>query len=219
MRIPPGSGLLLVGSGLYWVLAGPLIGWFSVLNPFQIQLSQLGLTIILVTGISCLVLGLWIIPNDFASLYELFSRSDGWIFAVPIVLAIVDTFLTLIGLAKGNWELNPYVASAVQIGPWAVVPFVASYIALSEGLALWMLALGKSLFTSSKALSSLPFALVCGAASFGPMSNLILLAYPALNNLSYALGATVTIGLSLGIYRHFRKVLPLSNARFLSPAT
>jgi hypothetical protein len=219
MRIPPGSGLLLMGSGLYWVLAGPLIGWFSVLNPLQIQLSQLGLTIILVTGVCCLVLGFWIIPNDFASLYELLSRSDGWIFTVPIVLAIVDIFLTLIGLSEGNWELNPYVAAAVQIGPWAVVPFVASYIALSEGLALWMLFLGRSLFTPWKALSSLPFALVCGAASFGPMSNMILLAYPALNNLSYALGAAVMIGLSLGIYLHFRKVLPLSNVRFLGPAT
>jgi hypothetical protein len=219
MRIPPGSGLLLLGSGLYWVLADPLNGWFSVLNPLQIQLSQLGLTIILVTGVCCLALGFWIIPNDFASLYELLSRSDGWIFAIPIVLAIVDIFLTLIGLSKGNWELNPYVAAAVQIGPWAVIPFVASYIALSEGLALGMLSLGRSLFTSSKALSSLPFALVCGAASFGPVNNLILVASPALSYLSYALGATVMIGLSLGIYRHFRRLLSLSNARFLRPAT
>ena len=219
MKVPPGSGLLLLGSGLYWVLAGPLIGWFSVLNPLQIRLSQLGLTMILVIGICCLVLGLWIIPNDLASLYRLFSRSDGWIFTVPIILAVTDIFLTLIGLAKGNWELNPYVSSAIQIGPWAVVPFVASYLTLSEGLAVWMLSLGKSLFTSSKSLSSLPFALVCGAASFGPISNVILLAVPALSNVSYAFGTTAMIGLSLGIYRHFGNLLSLSNVRPLRPAT
>lgn len=219
MKIPTGSGLLLLGSGLYWVLAGPLIGWFSVLNPLQIQLSQLGLTTILVTGICCLALGLWIIPTDLESLYELFSRGDGWIFAVPIVLAVVDLFLTLIGLSKGNWELNPYVASAVQIGPWAVLPFLASYIALSEGLALWMISLGKVLFTPSTALSALPFVLVCGAASFGPMSNLILLASPAFSELSYALGAAAVIGLSLGLYHHFRRLYALSGVRSLGPAT
>ena len=219
MKAPAGSGLLLLGSGLYWVLAGPLIGWFSVVNPLQIQLSQLGLTMILVTGICCLVLGLWIIPQDLESLYELFSRGDGWIFAVPIVLAVVDIFLTLIGLSKGNWELNPYVASAVQIGPWAVGPFLASYIALSEGLALWMISLGRVLFESSTALTSLPFVLVCGAASFGPLSNLILLASPALNQLSYAFGAIVTTGLTLGLYQHFRRLFALSTARSLGPTT
>ena len=219
MKIPPGSGLLLLGSGLYWVLAGPLIGWFSVLNPLEIQLSQLGLTMILVTGICCLVLGLWIIPSDLASLYELFSRGDGWIFAVPIVLAVVDMFLTLIGLSNGNWELNPYVAAAVQIGPWAVVPFLASYIALSEGLALWMISLGKILFMPSTALSSLPFVVVCGAASFGPMSNLILLVSPGLSELSYGLGAAVVMGLSLGLYQHFRGLFALSSVRSLGPTT
>lgn len=219
MKIPVGSGLLLIGSGLYWVLAGPLIGWFSVLNPLEIQLSQIGLTMILVTGVCCLVLGLWIIPSDLASLYELFSRSDGWIFTVPIALAVVDIFLTLIGLSQGNWELNPFVASAVQIGPWAVVPFLASYIALSEGLALWMISLGKALFTPSTALSSLPFVLVCGAASFGPISNLILLATPAFSQLSYSIGAAVTIGLSLGLYQHFRRLFSLSSVRSLGPAT
>lgn len=219
MKAPPGSGLLLLGSGLYWVLAGPLIGWFSVLNPLEIRLSQLGLTMILVTGICCLVLGLWIIPNDLASLYELFSRRDGWIFAIPIVLSVLDIFLTLVGLSKGNWELNPYVASAVQIGPWAVVPFLASYIALSEGLALWMISLGKVLFTPSTALNSLPFVLVCGAASFGPMSNLILLASPAFSAWSYAVGATVTIGLSIGLYQHFRRLFALSGVRSLGPTT
>src|SRR5207245_10346007 len=65
VKIPPGTGLLLVGSGLYWVLASPLIGWFSVLDSGQVHLSQLGITMVLVTGIACLVLGLWIISTDF----------------------------------------------------------------------------------------------------------------------------------------------------------
>ncbi|HWY28882.1 MAG TPA: hypothetical protein VNW25_06465, partial [Candidatus Sulfotelmatobacter sp.] len=171
MKIPPGTGLLLVGAGLYWVLSGPLIGWFSVLNPTQIHLSQLGLTLILVTGIAFLVFGLWTIPKDFEELSNLFSRSDGWIFIIPIALVVADTYLTLIGLSQGNWELNPFVASAVQVGPWAVVPFVVSYLALSEGLALGMLSVGKWLFGVMRPLRFMPFALTCGAASFGPFSN------------------------------------------------
>ena len=135
---------------------------------------------------------------------------------IPIALVVADILLTMIGLSKGNWELNPYVASAVKVGPWAVVPFVASYIALSEGLALSMLSIGKWLFTSSKPMSFMPFALVCGAASFGPLSNTILLVTPELGTLSYAFGITGVIGLSLGIYRHFRK-LTLLNPLFLGP--
>ena len=96
----------------------------------------MGLTLVLITGIACLVVGLWIIPTDLQELYKLFSRNDGWVFTIPIALVVADIYLTLIGLSAGNWELNPFVASAVQIGPWAVVPFVVSYIALSEGLAL-----------------------------------------------------------------------------------
>jgi len=106
----------------------------------------MGLTLVLITGITCLVLGLWIIPKDFEELSNLFSRKDGWIFIIPIALVVTDTYLTLIGLSQGNWELNPFVASAVQIGSWAVVPFVVSYMALSEGLALGMLSVGKWLF-------------------------------------------------------------------------
>lgn len=207
MRVPPGSGLLLLGSGLYWVLAGPLIGWFSVLNPLQIRLSQLGLTIILVTGICCLVLGLWIIPNDLASLYKLFSRSDGWIFTVPIILAVVDIFLTLIGLSKGSLELNPYVASAIQIGPWALVPFLVSYMALSEGLALIILRVGRALFGADRPLGYLPFALVCGAASIGSVNNVELFTVPITDLARFAVAMTTgMIGLSGGIFFHFRRI-------------
>ena len=188
------------------------------MNPLQIRLSQLGLTLLLVTGICCLVLGLWIIPRDLASLYRLFSRDDGWIFVIPIGLVVVDVFLTLIGLSKGHWELNPYVASAVQIGPWAMIPFVASYIALSEGLGLLMLSLGKWLFTSSSPSTFIPFALISGAASFGPLNNLALLTLDGASSLAYVFGITGIAGLSLGIYLHFAKQQFLRNRLFFRPA-
>jgi hypothetical protein len=206
LKIPPGTGLLLVGSGLYWVLAGPLIGWFSALNPGQIHLSQMGITLVLVTGIACLVLGLWIIPTDFEELSKLFLRNDGWIFTIPIALVVADIYLTLIGLSQGNWELNQFVSSVVQIGSWAVVPFVVSYMALSEGLALAMLGVGKSLFGVARPSRYMPFALVCGAASFGPVSNAELLAFPRADSGSYSIGITIgMITLAAGIYFHFRR--------------
>jgi hypothetical protein len=200
-------GLLFAGSGLYWVLSGPLIGWFSVLNPTQIHISQIGYTLVLITGIACLAIGLWIIPTDFQELYKLFSRNDGWMFTIPIALVAADIYLTLIGLSAGNWELNPFVASAVQVGPWAVVPFVVSYMALSEGLALGMLSIGRWLFGVKESLGFMPFALTCGAASFGPLSNAALLAFPS-EGLGISFVGTVVgvVALSAGIYAHFRKV-------------
>jgi len=206
LKIPPGIGLLLVGSGLYWVLAGPLIGWFSVLNPTQVHLSQTGITLVLVTGIACLVIGFWIIPVDLEELAKLFFRNDGWIFTIPIALVVADIYLTLIGLSQGSWELNQFVSSVVQIGSWAVVPFVVSYMALSEGLALAMLSVGKWLFGVARTSRYVPFALVCGAASFGPVSNAELLAFPRADSGSYSIGITIgMITLSAGIYFHFRR--------------
>ncbi len=206
MKIPPGTGLLLVGSGLYWVLAGPLIGWFSVLNPTEIHLSQLGLTLVVVTGIVCLALGLWIIPTDLEELSRLLYRSDGWFFIIPVALVVADVYLTLYGLSQGAWELNPFVSSAVQIGPWALVPFVVSYMALSEGLALGMLSIGKWLFGVVRPSGYMPFALVCGAASFGPVSDAELLAFPRAGSANYLVGTTIgMITLALGIYLHFRR--------------
>ena len=198
---------MFAGSGLYWVLSGPLIGWFSVLNPTEINLSQIGLTLVLITGIVCLVVGLWIIPTDLQELYDLFSRNDGWVFTIPIALVVADIYLTLIGLSAGNWELNPFVASAVQIGPWAVVPFVASYLALSEGLALGMLSVGKWLFGVVRPSRFMPFALICGAASFGPLSNAELLAFPGAGSGASIVGIVLgVVALTVGIYVHFRKL-------------
>jgi len=166
----------------------------------------MGLTLVLITGIACLVLGLWIIPTDLEELSKFFSRSDGWIFTIPIALVVADTYLTLIGLSKGNWELSPFVASAVQIGPWAVVPFVVSYMALSEGLALGMLSIGRWLFGVTRASRFMPFALICGAASFGPVSNTELLAFPGAGPGSYFVGIVIEmVALSAGIYLHFRR--------------
>jgi len=207
LKVPPGIGLLFAGSGLYWVLSGPLIGWFTVLNPTQIHLSQMGPTLVLITGIACLVVGLWIIPTDLRELYNLFSRSDGWMFTIPIVLVVADIYLTLIGLSVGNGELNPFVASAVQIGPWAVVPFVVSYMALSVGLGLGMLSVGEWLFGAARSSRFMPFALICGAASFGPLSNAELLALPGAGTGASIVGVVVgVVTLTVGIYTHFRKV-------------
>jgi hypothetical protein len=166
----------------------------------------MGLTLLLITGVACLVLGLWIIPTDLQELAKLFSRNDGWIFTIPFALVVSDIYLTLIGLSLGNWELNPFVASAVQIGSWAVVPFVVCYIALSEGLALSMLSVGRWLFGIVRSSRFLPFALTCGAASFGPLSNAVLLAFPR-EGAGVSLVPTVVgvIALSVGIYVHFRR--------------
>ncbi len=161
---------------------------------------------VLVTGIVCLVLGFWIISTDFEELSKLFFRNDGWIFTIPIALVVADIYLTLIGLSQGAWEQNPFVASAVLIGPWAVVPFVVSYMALSEGLALGMLSVGKWLFGVARPSKYMPFALICGAASFGPISNAELLAFPGASSAGYFVGMIFgMITLSGGIYLHFRR--------------
>jgi len=166
----------------------------------------MGLSLILIVGIACLVLGLWIIPTDLQELHKLFSRNDGWIFTIPVSLVVADVYLTLIGLSAGNWELNPFVASAVQVGPWAVVPFVVSYMALSEGLALGMLTVGKSLFGALRPSRFMPFAITCGAASFGPLGNTTLLVFPGTGSASYFAGTVVgAVALSVGIYAHLRK--------------
>jgi len=164
----------------------------------------MGLTLVLITGIACLVLGLWIIPTDLKELSNLVSRNDGWIFTIPIALVVADTYLTLIGLSQGNWELNPFVASAIQVGPWAVVPFVVSYLALSEGLALGMLSVGKWLFGVMRPSRFMPFALTCGAASFGPLSNVELLTFPgAGSGTSFVVIVVGVVALTVGIYAHF----------------
>ena len=151
-------------------------------------------------------MGLWLIPIDFERLSVYFSRDDGWIFTIPIAFAVSDIYLTLIGLSRGNWELNPFVNSAIQIGPWATVPFLISYLALSEGLALAILNIGRKLFGADQSVGYLPFAMTCGAASIGPINNLELLIVSGANSTS--LVVAIMIGMTLvagGVFCHFRR--------------
>ncbi len=175
-RIPPGLSLLLIGSGLYWVLSSQLISSFTVLTPGLFQTNASGGLLITIVGIISASIGLWIVQADFDAFRRLATRVDGWIFTVPLVLAASDIYLTLIVLTTSSQivELNPFVSSAIGIGTAAIVPFMISYLALSQGLGLFMLRVGSYLFSNSRS-SYLPFVLICGAASFGPASNLVLL--------------------------------------------
>src|SRR3981081_3551563 len=97
-RIPPGASLLLIGSGLYWILSSQLISSFTVLTPGLFQFDQLGASLITIVGITATTVGLWILQVDFDVLRSLFSRSDGWIFTVPLALVspaayVIDTHL------------------------------------------------------------------------------------------------------------------------------
>src|SRR5256712_4245288 len=175
-RIPPGASLLLIGSGLYWILSSQLISSFTVLTPGLFQADQLGGSLITVVGVVSATVGLWIVKVDFDELRALFSRSDGWIFTVPLALVAADVYLTLIVLSTDSQivELNPFVSSAIGIGASALIPFIVSYLALSQGLGLIMLRVGSYLFGPVKSYRYLPFVLICGAAAFGPASNRVL---------------------------------------------
>ena len=204
VRTPPGLALILIGSGLYWILSSQLISSFTTLAPGLLQSVPYGMSLVTVVGVIALGGGLWIVQVDFDELRRLFGRSDGWVFVVPIALVVSDVYLMLFALSLSSQiiELNTFVASAVGFGATALVPFVLSYIALSEGLALLMLRIGDWLFAESKS-RFLPFALVCGAASFGPFSNLWGLAFSYVTSFVYILGLT-TAGLLAGlVYRTF----------------
>src|SRR5436853_4427618 len=153
-RIPPGASLLLIGSGLYWILSSQLISSFTVLTPGLFQANALGSSLITVVGIVSATTGLWMLQVDFDELRSLFSRSDGWILTVPLSLVAADVYLTLILLSYNSLfvELNPFVSSAIGIGAAALIPFIISYLALSHGLGLLMLRVGSYLFRSLEVL-------------------------------------------------------------------
>jgi hypothetical protein len=176
-RIPPGFSLLMIGSGLYWILSSQLISSFTVLTPGLFQTNSPGGLLITIVGIMSVAIGLWIVHVDFHELRRLLDRWDGWIFTIPIALAASDVYLTLIVLSASSRvvELNPFVSSAIGIGAIAIIPFIVSYLALAEGLGLFMLRVGTYLFGPSKFSKYLPFVLICGVAAFGPASNLVLL--------------------------------------------
>ncbi len=206
-RIPPGASLLLMGSGLYWILSSELISSFTVLTPGQFQTDALGTLFITVVGIISTAVGLWIVKVDFDELRNLFSRRDGWIFTVPLGLVAADVYLTLIVLSTSSQivELNPFVSSAIGIGAAALVPFIVSYLSLSQGLGLFMLRVGSYLFGPLKSYRYLPFVSICGAAAFGPASNLALLIDHTAGLVAYLLGALGCVMLSMFLFTKIEK--------------
>jgi hypothetical protein len=206
-RIPPGASLLLIGSGLYWILSSQLISSFTVLTPGLFQADELGGSLITVAGVVSATVGLWIVRVDFDELRSLFSRVDGWVFTVPLALVAADIYLTLIVLSTSSQivELNPFVSSAIGIGATALIPFIVSYLALSQGLGLFMLRVGSYLFGPLKSYRYLPFVLICGAAAFGPTSNLVLLIDPNAGLIAYFFGALGSATLSLILFTRIEK--------------
>src|SRR5467141_3187315 len=206
-RIPPGASLLLIGSGLYWILSSQLISSFTVLTPRLFQLDQLGASLITIVGIAATTVGLWILQVDLDALRSLFSRSDGWIFTVPLALVASDVYLTLIVLSTNPLivDLNPFVSSAIGIGASALIPFIISYLALSQGLGLFMLRVGSYLFGPLKSYRYLPFVSICGAAAFGPASNLVLFLDPNVGVAAYVIGALGCAMLSTILFTRVEK--------------
>ena len=205
MRLPPGISLLLLGSGLYWLLSSQLISSFTVLTPGLFQSVPFGQDLITTTGIIAVSAGLWNIKIDLDEFRRLAATKAGYVFVLPVVIVILDLYSTMISLSLNSQtvELNPFVASAIQYGSAALIPFLISYLALSQGLALLMLAIGSWLFGDSKSIRLLPFALVCGVSAFGPFNNLIGLAVGYTNLFVYvsaivgsALLAAMIYGLS-----------------------
>ena len=188
MRAIPGAGLLLIGSGLYWILSSRLISSFTVLAPGLFQ-SPIEENLILAVGIVSAAAGLWIIDVDLEMVCHLAKSRQGYIFVLPISLVAVDLYSTLISLYLNSQatELNPFVASAIQYGSAVMLPFLLSYLALSQGVALMMLTVGRMLFGESLSTRFLPFALVCGVSSFGPFSNVLGMAV-GFGAIGYALG-------------------------------
>jgi hypothetical protein len=219
-RIPPGASLLLIGSGLYWILSSQLISSFTVLTPGLFQGNELGASLIAIVGIVSATLGLWIVNVDFDELRSLFSRRDGWIFTVPLALVAADVYLTLIVLSTNSQivELNPFVSSAIGIGASALIPFIISYLALSQGLGLLMLRVGSYLFGPLKSYRYLPFVSICGAAGFGPASNLVLFLDPNVGVAAYVIGAVGCVMLSTVLFTRVDRVRSdLGKPKFQQP--
>ena len=209
MRTIPGMGLLLVGSGLYWILSSRLISSFTVLSPglFQSTIEQ---NVIMAVGIVSAAAGLWIIDCDLEMVCRLAKSRHGYIFVLPISLVALDVYSTMINLYLNSQaiELNPFVASAIQYGAVAMLPFLLSYIALSQGVALLMLSVGRALFGESFSTRFLPFALVCGVSSFGPFSNMLGMAV-GFGTIGYVLGGIGSAMIGTFVYRSLRNITAL----------
>ncbi len=205
-RTLTGLSLILIGSGLYWILSSQLISSFTVLVPNTFGPASLGTTLILTVGILSSGIGLATVSNDLDELSRLFTRNDGWLFTLPIIFATLDVQLSVLGLETGRViELNPFIASTVATGTMALASFFISYLALSEGLALLMLTLGRTLFGTNTSTKFLAFAATCGAASFGPFTNILILMTSPVSGL-YLFGAVCSMLLSARIFFHFKKI-------------
>ena len=179
MKLPSGLSLLMVGSGLYWILSSQLIASFTVITPGVFSSDPGAVLLVLIVGIMATTTGLWNINGDLDQMVNLLRRGDGYLYLIPLLLSSGDIAVTLIGLSGSGEivELNPLVASAVKAGPTVFATFAISYLALSAGLTLLMLHAGHVLFPS-RPWRFLSFSFICGAASFGFLNNLIVLAFP-----------------------------------------
>ena len=176
MKLPSGLSLLMAGSGLYWILSSQLIASFTVLTPGVFSSDPNAVLIVLIVGIAATTVGLWNINGDFEQMTNLLNRRDGYLYLMPLLLSSGDIAVTLIA-AREIVELNPLVASTVQAGPTVFAAFTISYLTLSAGLTLLVLQAGQVLFPS-RPWRFLSVAFICGAASFGFLNNLIVLAFP-----------------------------------------
>ena len=165
-------------------------------------------------GIVSSAAGLWIINVDLETVRRLAGSRHGYIFVLPISLVAFDIYSTLISLSLNSqaMELNPFVASSIQYGATVMLPFILSYLALSQGLALMMLTVGRALFEESLSTRFLPFALVCGVSAFGPLSNTLGMAV-GFGTIGYTLGGIGSAALATLVYRSLR------SATTLRPAT
>jgi len=189
VKLPSGLSLLMVGSGIYWIISSQLIASFTVITPGVFSSDPDGVLFVLIVEIIATTAGLWNINGDLDQMVDLLNRGDGYLYLMPLLLSSGDVAVTLIGLSGSGVvvELNPLVASAVQAGPSVFAAFTISYLVLSAGLTLLMLHAGQVLFPS-RPWRFLSFAFICGAASFGFLNNLVVLAFPEFFGFS-ALGA------------------------------
>jgi hypothetical protein len=213
MKSIPGTSLLLLGSGLYWILSSRLISSFSVLTPGLFQSSPFYQNLITTAGVISATVGLWTIENDLTLFSRLATKSNGYLYAIPIMLVSLDIYSTVISLSSNSQvtELNPFVASAIQYGSVALIPFLVSYLALSQGVALLMISTGTRLFGAHSANRFLPFTMICGVSSFGPFSNIMGILIGLGTSLSYVLGAAGSIVLAGLVLRSLMRIVALTS--------
>ena len=157
-------------------------------------------------GVVSSAAGFWIIDGDLNFASKLLNETEGWVYLIPIFLVAGDLSLTMTGLSSSRSvvELNPLVSMVLRQGSSALVPFVISYMALSEGLAFFMLYLGNRLFPTRSA-RFIPIAAICGAASFGMGSNIALLVLPGFSLPAFTGGAAATLLIAAFVFVFLKK--------------